>query len=151
MIVGIDAGSPDARSAEHVLAGILDLLGENAVRFGCTHLTRTGGPHVVLSLEVVDASVLNRLPPELRPVPLPQDGTVPEGAAVAGAIAHRDRSSGRAVCFPGQERLTGVLTARELVALSAIDRVWRWRHHRPAAPTTPDVRGCGRLDRPDGT
>ncbi len=115
MIIGVDAGSPDVRAAEHLLTELVDALGAEVVRFGCTHLTRTGGPHVALSLELTDPGALRLLPAGLE-----VDGTK---AAVEAAAAHTTRTSGRVVRFPGQDLLVGELTVQELLDASAVDRV----------------------------
>jgi hypothetical protein len=54
---------------------------------------------------------------------LPQGEDVLEPAAVAAAAEHEARRSGRAVVYPGVERLVGVLSVAELLAVSAIERV----------------------------
>lgn len=114
MIIGVDAGSPDVRTAEHLLAELVELLGEGVVRFGCTHLTRSGGPHVALSLELADPAAVDRI----RGV-----AGVGTGAAAEAVAAHTARASGRAVVFPGCERLVGELSVSELLEVSAIERV----------------------------
>ena len=114
VIIGIDAGSPDVRTADHLLAELVAVLGEGAVRFGCTHLTRTGGPHVVVSVELADPDDATSLPAGMAA------GT---GAAAEAVAAHAARTSGRAVVFPGRDRLVGELSVARVLGLSAVERV----------------------------
>lgn len=136
-ILGIDGGSPDVRAAEHLLAEIVSALGADVVLFGCTHLTRTGGPHVALSVELCSAPAAGRFPPGLR-IAGPDSG---EGAATEAADSHHGRTSGRAARFPGQQHLVGVLPVSELLAASAIDRVVVLADQPPEATNLIDTRG----------
>ena len=124
-VIGLDGGWPDVLTAEHALAAVVERLGPDAVRVACTHLTRVGGPRVVLSVEVTEATTL---PPDLTG----------GDAAAEAAAAHRERRSGRAVHYPGQEQLIGVRAAAEIVALSAIERV--------VAVLAPPVRPAALVD-----
>lgn len=145
-IVGIDGGSPDVRAAEHLLAEIVTALGEDAVLFGCTHLTSLGEPHVALSLELRSAAQAGRLPPGLR-VAQPGSG---EDAAAEAATAHQRRTSGRAVRFPGQQHLLGVLPVGEVLAVSAIDAVVVLAASAPDPVTLIDTRNFVRPQWRDG-
>lgn len=141
-ILGIDGASPDVRAAEHLLADIVTALGAGAVLIGCTHLTRTGGPHVALSVELSSATAADRFPPGLRIAgPGSGDGSGADGAAAEAAVAHHGRSSGRAARFPGQERLVAVLPVSELLATSAIDRVVVLAGQPPDPAALIDTRG----------
>lgn len=147
-IFGIDGGSSDVRAAEHLLAEIITILGADAVLVGCTHLTRTGGPHVALSVELSGAPAGGRFPPGLC-IARPDSGggvvaeaaSAAQAAAAEAATAHQSRTSGRAVRFPGQQRLLGVLPVGELLAVSAIDRVVVLAGHPPGPATLIDTRG----------
>lgn len=122
-IVGYSAGHPDDPAAEHWLAGPAVPSG---VGYACTHLVRAPYPHVAVSLQLpsgVDAGALPAVPPELA------------SAARQAAAEHRDRTAGRAVLFPGVDRLVGTLTVAELLALSAIDRI----HVLGGPPAGPDA------------
>jgi hypothetical protein len=136
-IFGIDGGSPDVRTAEHLLAKIVTALGADAILVGCTHLTRTGGSHVTLSIELNSEPAADRFPHGLQ-IARPDSG---DGAAAEAADGHHDRTSGRAALFPGQQRLIGVLTVGELLATSAIDRVVVLAGHPPDPATLIDTRG----------
>ena len=106
-IVGISLGHADDAAAEHWLA----TLPEPPV-VACTHLVREPYPHVAISVALAaDAD----LPPQGEEVLRP--------AAMAAAAAHEARRSGRAVIYPGVERLVGVLTVAEVLVVSAIERV----------------------------
>ncbi len=106
-IVGISLGHADDAAAERWLAA----LPEPPV-VACTHLVREPYPHVAISVALAaDAD----LPPQGEEVLRP--------AAAAAAAAHEARRSGRAVIYPGVERLVGVLTVAEVLAVSAIERV----------------------------
>ncbi|MGH3767841.1 MAG: hypothetical protein ACRDS0_06140 [Pseudonocardiaceae bacterium] len=118
-IYGIDGGSLDVRAAEHLMAEVVTRLGTDTVLVGCTHLTTTGGPHVTLSIELDGVQDIGRFPLGLHLV-RPGSG---QGAAAQAAGAHHLRTSGRAVRFPGQQHLTGVLPVGELLAVSAIEAV----------------------------
>jgi hypothetical protein len=139
-VIGLDGGWPDVLAAEHALAVAVELLGPDAVRVACTHLTRIGGPRVVLSLDVADAGAIDRLPPGLTGSP----------AAADGAAAHVERRSGRAVRYPGQEHLTGVRTAAEIVSASAIERVVAVLAPPVAPAALVDTRGFVRPEWLDG-
>jgi hypothetical protein len=60
---------------------------------------------------------------------LPADAALPEvpaelaGAAALAAKEHAARSGGRAVIFPGSDRLTGEVPVAQVLADTAIDRI----------------------------
>jgi hypothetical protein len=127
--IGLSAGHRTAPEAEHWLHdSVLPLLGSpdpassvlgNAPSgvIACTHLVRTPFPHVAVSLE---------LHPEESPVRLTGlPAVTPELAEAAGFAAdeHAARRSGRAVLFPGVDLLVGTITAGDLLASSAIERI----------------------------
>ena len=74
----------------------------------CTHLVRVPFPHVAISL----------VGPHPAADAAPSAPELLEAAALAAT-----GGSGRAVIFPGVQRLVGVLTVGEVLALSAIDRI----------------------------
>ena len=97
--VGVSLGHRGLAEADHWIQALTP-----APALACTHLVRSPFPHVAISLSSggpVD------MPVRLRPA-----------AALAAAA-----TTGRAVLFPGAERLTGVLPVGEVLALSAIDRI----------------------------
>ena len=70
--------------------------------------------------------------------------------AVLAATAHRDRTEGRLVRFPGQEELPDRLPLADLVPTSVVDEVVSW-----VSPTTrrwccARTASCGRSWRPGG-
>jgi hypothetical protein len=115
-IVGISLGHADAPAAEHWLAAL-----PVAPVYAFTHLVREPYPHVAIS--VASDVPLPAGPDRLRP------------GALAAAAAHKARTSGRAVRYPGVERLVGTLSVAELLAASAIERV----HVLGGAPTAADT------------
>ncbi|MFV2019120.1 hypothetical protein [Micromonospora sp. LOL_023] len=104
-------GHADDAAAEHWLhdvVGVADL--PNLV--ACTHLVRTPRPHVAISLAAPDG---------LPDLPATPADLIP--AAELAAAEHRAGRSGRAVRYPGVDRLVGTLTVAELLEFSAIERV----------------------------
>ncbi|WP_433726031.1 hypothetical protein ACQP2Y_08215 [Actinoplanes sp. CA-051413] len=100
-VLGVSLEHPDTVAAEHWLASL-----SPAPVLAFTHLVRSPRPHVALTLVFADAS----------PTGL--------GAACPEAVAeHVARSSGRAVLYPGVERLVGTLSVAEVLELSAIEKV----------------------------
>ncbi|MEU6207760.1 hypothetical protein ABZ814_29735 [Micromonospora musae] len=112
MILGLSLGHRTVREAEHWLAmhvtplGLPDLV-------ACTHLVTAPYPHVALSV----AAATDRLT-ELPDTPLEL-----REAAERAAAEHTARRSGRAVRYPGVDRMVGTLTVGEMLAGSAIERV----------------------------
>ncbi|WP_307869095.1 hypothetical protein [Micromonospora sp. C95] len=124
MIVGLSLGHRTLREADHWLTEQVTGLGPDLV--ACTHLVAEPYPHVALSVAGPAAERLAELaatPPELR------------AAAARAAGEHAARRSGRAVRFPGAERLVGALTVGELLAAGAVARVVALG----GAPVTPDT------------
>ncbi|MCO5997326.1 hypothetical protein [Actinoallomurus rhizosphaericola] len=122
-IVGASDGSPTLAAAEHLLHRLFEEFGRPAGAIGCTHLVRLGRPHVAVSLTVsaVPEEVLAGLGAACEerrwgPADLAE-------AAAQAAREHAGRSAGRAVFFPGAERVTGSLNVGEVLAASAIDEV----------------------------
>ncbi|MCK2243147.1 MULTISPECIES: hypothetical protein [unclassified Crossiella] len=102
-MTGIDRGSPDLATADHLAR---DLVAEYALPDTvtvCTHLIRTGTPHVALSFEA----------PADFTGPLPSDDSP---GAESAAVEHRSRRSGRAVLFPGSTHLTGTVPITTVLA-----------------------------------
>jgi hypothetical protein len=112
-VYGLDLGHATTREAEHWLADLPPVPGLVA----CTHLVHQGNRRVVVTLAApagLDAVAL--------PYPPDRSGEL-DGAARAAADDHAAGRAGRAVIYPGVERLVGVLSVAELVARSAITRV----------------------------
>ena len=95
--VGCPPVAGPAAHTDHVLLSSVDGLGAD---FVCTHVDRTGA--------VARTALAVRL-----------------GGSPAGALTPLagPPDGGRCVRFPGQDALTGTLTAAEIVAASAIDEV----------------------------
>ncbi|MEV4757929.1 hypothetical protein AB0J86_22815 [Micromonospora sp. NPDC049559] len=152
-------GHADNPAAEHWLREVVRPLGLPGL-VACTHLVRVPYPHVAISLAVPAAErggagrpgepapADGPVEPAGGPVGAPAGGHA--GAALAGlpvapdglreaaelaAAEHTARRSGRAVLFPGVERLVGTMTVAEVLAETAIDRV-RVLGGEPAGPGT---------------
>ncbi|WBB66953.1 hypothetical protein [Micromonospora sp. WMMD812] len=114
MILGLSLGHRTVREAEHWLATHVTPLGLPDL-VACTHLVATPYPHVALSVAVPAAAdrlaELPATPPELHE------------AAERAAAEHAAGRSGRAVRYPGVDRMVGTLTVGEVLAGSAIERV----------------------------
>ncbi|WP_433793878.1 hypothetical protein [Actinoplanes sp. CA-252034] len=98
-IVGVSLGHATLAEADHWIQSLVP-----APVLACTHLVSEPFPHVAISL--LTARAVETAP----------------GLAVAAALAEAG-SSGRAVRFPGVERLTGSLTVSEILQRSSIARV----------------------------
>lgn len=110
-IVGFSLGHATLAEADHWIQALAP-----APVLACTHLVIEPFPHVAISLLTTHAL---ETAPELAP-------------AATTAAAGR---SGRAVRFPGVERLTGALTVSEILQRSSIARV-EVLGSGPAAPDT---------------
>ncbi|MEU4626128.1 hypothetical protein AB0G04_39895 [Actinoplanes sp. NPDC023801] len=98
-IVGVSLGHATLAEADHWIRSL-----SPAPVLACTHLVADPYPHVAISLLTANAFE-----------------TAPELAVAATAAAFG--TSGRAVRFPGVERLTGALTVSEILQRSSIARV----------------------------
>ncbi|GAA0548915.1 hypothetical protein GCM10010172_33580 [Paractinoplanes ferrugineus] len=97
---GVSLGHRTLAEADHWILGLAD-----RPRLACTHLVPVPVRHVAISL-----TTSGPVPP-----------TAPELREAATAAA--DGECGRAVVFPGVEKLIGTLTVARIKELSAIDRV----------------------------
>jgi hypothetical protein len=104
MIVGISLGHRELRQADGWIAALRPV-----PEHACTHLVRDPYPHVAISLAVGPDTVLPEVAPDLRP------------AAAAAAAAHG--RSGRAVRYPGVDRLVGVVTVAEILGGADIEEI----------------------------
>ena len=113
-VLALDLGHATVTDAEHWLAALPPVPGLVA----CTHLVT--GPHarVLVTLAAPGPLDVSTLPPAAN-----RSAAPPDGAALAAAQAHAAGAGGRAVRFPGAERLVGVVSVAELLAHSAISRV----------------------------
>lgn len=131
-ILGLDAGHTDVRAAEHWIHDLVDRLDQPVDLVACTHLVREPFPHVAVSLSLATTVAPGQLPGDAVVV---VDGAgaalpaVPRGLAQLveparlAARWHTARRGGRAVVYPGVDRLTGQRTVGEILTWSAIDRV----------------------------
>jgi hypothetical protein len=156
-VLGVDAGSGSVREADHLLAELADGLGLPEGFVGCTHLIRTSLPHVAVSLAVpappstsgffqVVREIVGDVGLALGSHPA-GPARLAEGAALA--VSEHVRS-GRAVRFPGIERLTGRLTVRDILEGTAIDRVLVLMAKEPPLEALVDTRDHVRPEWRDG-
>jgi hypothetical protein len=110
-IVGVSLGHATLAEADHWIRSLVP-----APVLACTHLVAEPFPHVAISLLTAHTFAT---PPELA-------------AAASTAAAGK---SGRAVRFPGVERLTGSLTVSEILQRSSIARV----EVLGSGPAAPDL------------
>lgn len=128
-VLGLDLGHTTTVAAEHWLADLPPVPGLVA----CTHLVHHGRRRVVITLAAPGGVDASTLPP--RPVPgAPHDD---DGAALDAARDHAAGRAGRAVIYPGIDALTGILSAADLLAKSAIQRIRLIGGVRPEV--TPDT------------
>ncbi|MGI5215303.1 hypothetical protein [Plantactinospora sp. CA-290183] len=124
-ILGLSFGHRTDREAEQWLRQHVQPLGLPGL-VACTHLTQVPYPHVAISL-TADTDI---------PAGLPATEPGYREAAGRAAAEHTARRSGRAVFFPGAERLVDTLTVNELLTVSAIERVVQLGG-LPVEPETP--------------
>lgn len=110
-IVGVSLGHATLAEADHWIQALAP-----APVLACTHLVREPFPHVAISLLTAHTFETAR---DLEP-------------AIAAAATGQ---FGRAVRFPGVERLTGALTVSEILQRSSIARV----EVLGSGPATPDT------------
>lgn len=150
-VLGVDAGSETPAEAEHLLLDLADRLGAGPGAVLCTHPVRDAAPHYAISLDLpgAPAAVLAAATALVTPtsglaavpaaIPAAADsalaGTGPgagpvrggsgerQGAAGEVAAAHAAGTSGRAVRFPGADRLTGTVPVAAVLAGTAIDGI----------------------------
>ncbi|MDT7727209.1 MAG: hypothetical protein QOI21_3785 [Actinomycetota bacterium] len=132
-VFGLDAGSSSLREADHLIQDQRDLLGLPDRTIACTHFVRAGRPHVAMSFQLPPGfspeAWWERLAElaalgigvsweshQLGPVEL-------SGGATEAAAELAGKRSGRAVVYPGVDRLVGEITVGSLLDDSAIDRV----------------------------
>lgn len=135
-VLGVDAGSPGLREADHLVHHLVDRLGLPAGTLACTHLVRGGDPHTAVSLTLPDPAAaqtawLSLTETEGTGAPLGVflagrgcHGPAPLAEAAAGAAAEAAAlNGGRAVVYPGVGGLTGTVTVADLLARTAITRL----------------------------
>lgn len=97
--IGVSLGHLELPSADHWILSLAP-----APELACTHLVQAPYRHVAISL--------------LTSATYP---TLPDLSVAALAAA--EGKSGRAVLFPGSDKLVGTLTVAEVLSVSAIDKV----------------------------
>jgi hypothetical protein len=129
---GVDTGIRTLGEADHLIHGLAERLGLPVEAVACTHLIRSGGAHVAVSLWVppVFGGVWNEL---TRFAESAGAGVASEtgrsghpelSAAAADAVGeHVSRGAGRAVLYPGSATLTGTMPVGHVLAASAIARL----------------------------
>ncbi|MFI1096002.1 hypothetical protein [Streptomyces sp. NPDC020917] len=135
-VIGVDAGTASLREADHLVHRLAGGLGLPGGTTACTHLIRTAerrGTTVSFALPDPDTALAawQRLGGLAHPEPdfgavlgdLAYGPAAPARSAAQGAAEHARRSSGRAVLYPGADRLTGTVVLAELLAVTAVDRV----------------------------
>ncbi|HEV7907684.1 MAG TPA: hypothetical protein VGP03_06060 [Pseudonocardiaceae bacterium] len=127
---GVDAGSPSLREADHLIHELVDRLGLPAGTVACTHLIRTGRPHVAISFDVPGGSwrdaVAEFAVERSAGAALDDRRTGPDDLASAAAVAaaeHASRTGGRAVVYPGVDGLTGTVAVADVLSSSAVGRL----------------------------
>lgn len=113
-VLALDLGHTDVGEAERWLAQLPPVPGLVA----CTHVVPGEPARVVVTLAAPGRLDPTDLPPAAERRPTPADG-----AALAAARAHATGVGGRAVVFPGSDRLRGLLPVADVLAHSAIGRV----------------------------
>ncbi|WP_406455852.1 hypothetical protein OH768_21170 [Streptomyces sp. NBC_01622] len=120
-VLGVDAGTTTLREADHLIRDLTTTLALPPGTVACTHLIRTEARRgTAVSLELPDGASAADAWRHLTESEAPQGD---QEAAAQAAAEHTARRSGRAVLFPGAERLTGTIPLSDLLTLSAIDRV----------------------------
>ncbi|MGX4694280.1 hypothetical protein [Streptomyces sp. JNUCC 63] len=133
-VIGVDAGTASLREADHLVHRLMEGLGLPPGTIACTHLVRTDARSgVAVSFAVRGEGAAEEAWRRLTGPAGPVSGVVlgeraygPEQAVRVAALAaaeHVRRSGGRAVVYPGVERLSGTVTVADLPALTAIEDV----------------------------
>jgi hypothetical protein len=136
-VVGLDLGHRNVPDAEEWLREHAAVLGDPGV-VACTHLVHGYQPRVALSVSGVD------------PLYLSAGACVDEEVAVAVAVDHTARASGRAVIYPGVESLTGTMSVGDILTRSGIERVVVLGGAAPGIDTLVDTRDFVRPQWKDG-
>jgi hypothetical protein len=133
-VIGVDAGTVSLRQADHLVHDLMDRLGLPPTTVACTHLIRTDDRRgTAVALALPDRAAAEAAWRHLTAWEEPDVGAAlgdrvhgPAGASRTAALAaaeHASRQGGRAVVYPGVNRLTGTVTVAGLLAETAIDQV----------------------------
>jgi hypothetical protein len=129
VVLGASALHARHTDAEHLLREVLGAVREPVT--ACTHLVDTPWRHEAVSVEgepaalAAVADAIRRVAPDAAVVLGDREEGPADRRAGAreAAAAHRHRTGGRAVQFPGVDLLVGDVTVDDVVARTAIDRV----------------------------
>jgi len=134
-VLGVDAGTATLREADHLIHDLVERLDLPGDTIACTHLIRTAerrGTAISFALpdpEAAEAAFV-LLPGATEGMDLgaalgerAHGPAVAVRAAVLAAAEHTARQGGRAVVFPGADRLTGTVTVADVLALTSVERV----------------------------
>ncbi len=117
-VVALDGGWTDLGAAEHAALSVLDAMGaDGADATVCTHVLRLATENRY-GVTIAASGAL--------PAPAAGAFAVRAGPGDVGplgrlAVDHAERTGGRAIRFPGQDRLRGRMAFADVVGLSAID------------------------------
>ncbi|MGA5899237.1 hypothetical protein [Streptomyces venetus] len=133
-VIGVDAELANLREADRLIHDLVHGLGLPPGTVACTHLIRSDDrPATAVSLALPDVDAAESVWQQLTGLDRPElvaalggreFGPVEAARAAAPAAAeHAHRRGGRAVVYPGVDRLTGTVTVADLLGLTAIDRI----------------------------
>lgn len=133
-VIGVDAGIENLRYADRFVHDLVHGLGLPPGTLACTHLIRADDRRgTAVSLALPDPGTAEAVWQQLTALERPELGAAwgdrelgPVEAARSASLAaaeHARRRSGRAVIYPGVDRLTGTVTVADLLGLTAIDRI----------------------------
>lgn len=134
-VLGVDAGTATLREADHLIHDLVERLDLPGGTIACTHLIRTAERRgTAVSFALPDAAVAESafalLPDATHGVDVGAalgervyGPAVAVRAAALAAAEHTARQGGRAVVFPGADRLTGTVTVADVLALTSVERV----------------------------
>jgi hypothetical protein len=135
-VLGISALHARRLDCEHLLTQVLAAVPGPDGLIACTHLVSAPWRHEALSVEAPPRDLLALIPAvralgeDVAAVLLDGENTVTahgeqsrQAGAREAAIAHRDRTGGRAVVYPGLARLTGEVPVGAVLETTAIDRI----------------------------
>jgi hypothetical protein len=142
-VIGVDTGTVSLREADRLIRTLVERVGGlPAGTVACTHLVRTGerrGTAVSFALPEGTSAAADAV---WERITAPDGGgehtpaafgaafgdrthgaRVAVPAAALAAAEHTRRSAGRAVLYPGADRLTGTVTLAGLLELSAVEQI----------------------------
>ncbi|WP_322753253.1 hypothetical protein [Frankia sp. Cas3] len=136
-VVGVDTDIRSLSEIDHLVLDLWRRIGPPADAYACTHIVRVGVPHFAVSLtlppglvdtavdgvrSVLPAAAVAVVEPGTPTPALGTDNPDPATGAMLAACDAAARTGGRAVRFPGVERLVGDVPVSSVLAGTAIDR-----------------------------